>query len=235
MLGSRRVCGDAVSGGRGLQFVPPAATIAADAAHGAEKESGMFTRSIAVIALAVLASGCDTLSKGPFAEAQLKASDGSRAWGRVTFHQPEGGTFLETSRWSAPVAGAAADSSVGKVYIRADISGLPPGRQFGIHVHEKGDCSNNGMGAGGHFNPKGRPHGRHDAPEHHAGDLPNLSSDGEGVAMLAFTTEELTVSPGPNSVVGRAVVVHESPDDYRTQPTGNSGARIACGVIRATN
>ena len=56
---------------------------------------------------------------------------------------------------------------------------------------------NNGMGAGGHFNPKGRAHGRHDAPEHHAGDLPNLSSDGEGVAMLAFTTEELTVSPGP--------------------------------------
>lgn len=195
----------------------------------------MFVRSIAVLAVAVLASGCDTLSKGPFAEAQLTASEGSRVWGRVTFHQPEGGTFLETSRWSAPVAGAAADSSVGKVYIRADVNGLPPGRQFGIHVHEKGDCSNNGIGAGGHFNPKGRPHGRYDAPEHHAGDLPNLSSNGEGVAMLAFTTEELTVAPGPNSVVGRAIVIHESPDDYRTQPAGNSGARIACGVIRAMN
>jgi len=227
--------GDAVSGGLGLHFEPPAATIAPDAAHGAYKESGMFIRSIAVLTVVVFAGGCDTLSKGPFAEAQLKASDGSRVWGRVTFHQPEGGTFLETSRWSAPVAGAAADSTVGKVFIRADVNGLPPGRQFGIHVHEKGDCSNNGMGAGGHFNPKGRPHGRYDAPEHHAGDLPNLSSDGEGVAMLAFTTEELTVAPGPNSVVGRAIVIHESPDDYRTQPTGNSGARIACGVIRAAN
>jgi Cu/Zn superoxide dismutase len=235
MLGSRCVRGDALSGGLGLQLVPPAATIAPDVAHGALKESGMFIRSFSVFVLAVLAGGCDTLSKGPYAEAELKGSDGSRVWGRVTFHQPEGGTFLETSRWSAPVAGAAADSSVGKIYIRADVNGLPPGRQFGIHIHEKGDCSNNGMGAGGHFNPKGRPHGRHDAPEHHAGDLPNLSSDGEGVAMLAFTTEELTVSPGPNSVVGRAVVVHESPDDYRTQPAGNSGARIACGVIRAAN
>ena len=195
----------------------------------------MVVRLITVITVAVLASGCDTLSKGPYAAAELKGGEASRAWGRITFHQPEGDTFLETSRWNAPVAGAAARSSVGKIYIRGDINGLPPGRQFAIHIHEKGDCTGNFAGAGGHFNPGNQPHGRHDAPEHHAGDLPNLSSDGEGVAVYSVTSEILTVTPGPYSVVNRAIVIHESPDDYRTQPAGNSGARIACGVIKAVD
>jgi Cu-Zn family superoxide dismutase len=195
----------------------------------------MVVRWITVITVAVLASGCDTLSKGPYAAAELKGGEASRAWGRITFHQPEGDTFLETSRWNAPVAGAAARSSVGKIYIRGDINGLPPGRQFAIHIHEKGDCTGNFAGAGGHFNPGNQPHGRHDAPEHHAGDLPNLSSDGEGVAVYSVTSEILTVTPGPYSVVNRAIVIHESPDDYRTQPAGNSGARIACGVIKAVD
>lgn len=192
----------------------------------------MVTRWIPLMAIALLASGCDTLSKGPYAEAQVKGGEGSRIWGRVSFHQPEGGSFLETSRWSAPIASAAGDASVGKIYIRADINGLPSGRQFAIHIHEKADCTGNFTGAGGHFNPAGKPHGRHDAPERHAGDLPNLSSDGEGVAVYSATSELLTVAPGPYSVVNRAIVIHENPDDYRSQPAGNSGARIACGVIR---
>jgi Cu-Zn family superoxide dismutase len=189
-------------------------------------------RWIAVIVVAALGAGCDTLSKGPYAEAQVQGTEGSRVWGRVTFHQPEGGSFLETDKWKAPVATAAADSSVGKIYIRADINGLPPGREFGIHIHEKGDCGNNAMAAGGHFNPAGKPHGRHDAPERHAGDLPNLSSNGEGVAVYSVISTAVTVSPGPNSVVNRAIVIHEKADDYTSQPAGNSGARIACGVIR---
>jgi len=192
----------------------------------------MSMRWITVAALATLAAGCDTLSKGPYAEAQVVGAEGSRVWGRITFHQPEGGSFLETSRWNAPVAGAAADSSEGKIYIRADINGLPAGREFGIHVHEKGDCSNNGMAAGGHFNPGGKPHGRHGTPERHAGDLPNLLSNGEGVAVYSVTSDVLTVAPGPYSVVNRAVVIHEKADDYKSQPAGNSGARIACGVVR---
>ena len=193
----------------------------------------MIVRWIAVTTIAVLAAGCDTLSKGPYAEAQVKGGEGSRVWGRVTFHQPEGGTFLgETTGYKAPIANAAANSSTGKIYIRADINGLQPGRQFAIHIHEKPDCTGNFAGAGGHFNPEGKPHGRHDTPERHAGDLPNLSANGEGVAVYSVTSELLTVAPGPFSVVNRAVVIHESPDDYRSQPAGNSGARIACGVIR---
>ena len=196
----------------------------------------MSIRWFAITAVALLVAGCDTLSKGPFAEAKVLGTDGSSVWGRVTFHQAEGGTFVGANTgYSAPLASAAAASAAGKTYIRADINGLPSNRQFGFHVHEKGDCSADGMGAGGHFNPQSKPHGRHDSAERHAGDLPNLSSDGEGVAVYSFTTELLTVAPGPTSVVNRAIVIHESPDDYRSQPAGNSGKRIACGVIRSAD
>lgn len=192
----------------------------------------MSIRWIALLAV-VLATGCDSLSKGPFAVADVKGLQGDPAWGRVTFHQAEGGTFIgESIGWRAPIATAAADSAAGKTFIRADINGLPPNRRFGFHIHEKADCTGDGTGAGGHFNPQNKPHARYDRPDRHAGDLPNLESNGEGVAVFVFTTELLTVAPGPNSVVGRSVVVNASPDDYSTQPAGNSGPRIACGVIR---
>ena len=198
--------------------------------------SGRAISIAAIATLAVLLSGCDSLSKGPFAEAKIQGGEGSRVWGRVTFHQAEGGTYVgQSAGYSAPVASAAARSAAGKTYIRADINGLPSNRQFGFHVHEKGDCSDGGMGAGGHFNPQGKPHGRYDSTDHHAGDLPNLSSDGEGVAVFSFTTDQLTVSPGPDSVVNRAIVIHESADDYKSQPAGNSGKRIACGIIRSAD
>ena len=84
--------------------------------------------------------------------------------------------------------------------------------------------------AGGHFNPDGKPHGPQSAP-HHAGDLPALKADGQGVADQKFVLTGLSIAEGVASVVGRAVIVHAQPDDYSTQPTGNSGGRIACGVI----
>lgn len=172
--------------------------------------------TLAALVAALAAAGCDTLQSGPFAEAQVKGPDGSRVWGRVTFHQPEG------------------RDAGGRVFIRADINGLRSNQRFGFHVHEKGDCTGpDFMGAGGHFNPDGKPHGDPATPERHAGDLPNLQSNGEGVAVFSTTTDLLTVAPGPRSVVGRSVIVHANPDDFRTQPTGNSGARIACGVITA--
>jgi Cu-Zn family superoxide dismutase len=112
----------------------------------------------------------------------------------VMFHQEEGGVFMH-----------------------ARLSGLTPGQEHGFHIHEKGDCSSgDGLSAGGHFNPAGKPHGPQDA-EHHAGDLPALKADANGKADLR--------------IVGRGLIVHAQPDDYRTQPTGNSGARVACAVI----
>jgi Cu-Zn family superoxide dismutase len=115
--------------------------------------------------------------------------------------------------------------------VHARISGLKPNAEHGFHVHETGSCaSTDGTSAGGHFNPDGKPHGPQ-AAAHHAGDLPALKADANGMADARFALTGPTVADGPASVVGRSVVVHAQPDDYSTQPTGNSGARLACGVI----
>jgi superoxide dismutase, Cu-Zn family len=121
-----------------------------------------------------------------------------------------------------------------KVRIVIFVQGLKPGQEHGLHIHEKGDCSSgDGMSAGGHFNPHGKPHGNPSSSERHAGDLPSLKANKQGRANVKVEVDGLTVAPGPASVIGRAVIVHADPDDYKTQPTGNAGARLACGVIRA--
>ena len=121
-----------------------------------------------------------------------------------------------------------------RVDVRVQVSGLTPNQEHGFHVHEKGDCSSrDGMSAGGHFDPGGRPHGPQNAP-HHGGDMPSLKADAAGNAQATFQIESVSVGTGIDGLVGRAVIVHAKPDDYTTQPTGNSGARIACGVIAAS-
>src|SRR6266542_4452126 len=104
----------------------------------------------------------------------------------------------------------------------------------GFHVHEKGDCTApDGMSAGGHFNPLGKPHGHYESAERHAGDMPSLVADASGNATLTVTLDTIKVGSGATDVVGKSVIVHKDPDDYKTQPTGNSGARVACGVIKS--
>lgn len=165
-------------------------------------------------AVVILASGCSTFeSQGPRAVARLEAAKGDPVWGSVSFAE-----------------------SGDAVVVRADVRGLRANGEFGFHVHEKGDCSSaDFMSAGGHFNPGGKPHAHHGKPERHAGDLKNLTANSEGSAIYVFETKLLTVSKGPNSVVGRAVVIHANPDDYTSQPAGNSGPRIACGLIRSAD
>jgi len=115
--------------------------------------------------------------------------------------------------------------------VHAQLSGLKPGAEHGFHLHEKGDCaSTDGSSAGGHFNPDGKPHGPQDAA-HHAGDMPALKANAEGKVDTEFMLHGPTIAAGPASINARSVIVHAGPDDYATQPTGNSGARIACGVI----
>lgn len=119
------------------------------------------------------------------------------------------------------------------VVVRANFFGLAPGRSYGLHVHEKGDCRGaDGAAAGGHFNPGGAPHGRPGRGPHHAGDLPNLQPDGEGNVFYSYETNAISITGGPVNVVGRSVVVSRNADDYRTQPDGNSGPPLACGLIR---
>jgi len=149
-------------------------------------------------------------SDAPEATANLQPTKGSKASGNANFYQ------------------------VGdKVRLVVNVSGLVPGREHGFHIHEAGDCSSgDGMSAKGHFNPFAKPHGNPAASEHHAGDMPALKADMNGNATVEVDLQPMTVTPGPASIVGRGLIVHADPDDYRTQPTGNAGARIACGVIR---
>ncbi len=124
----------------------------------------------------------------------------------------------------------------GGVHITGVIGGLPRGRQAAFHVHEKGDCSAvDASSAGGHFNPATQPHGRAGSGAHHAGDMDNLQANAEGVVHVDVHLRGVTLGGGAaNDIAGRAVVVHADADDYHSQPAGNAGVRVACGVIRVT-
>ena len=128
------------------------------------------------------------------------------------------------------VAGTVTFTKMGDtVQVIADITGLKPGKH-GFHIHEFGDCSAaDASSAGSHFNPTKMPHGAPDAAERHAGDLGNLEADSTGKAHLELKDNMLKLS-GENSILGRGLIVHEKVDDW-SQPTGNAGGRLACGVI----
>ncbi|HUQ11359.1 MAG TPA: superoxide dismutase family protein [Steroidobacteraceae bacterium] len=121
------------------------------------------------------------------------------------------------------------------VHFTGTLQGLPPNGEFGFHVHEKGDCSApDASSAGAHLNPAGVDHGNPHEGAHHAGDMLNAKSDAQGTAQINAHVDGLSIgNGGATDVIGKAVVVHEKADDYKTQPSGNSGARIACGVINA--
>lgn len=121
------------------------------------------------------------------------------------------------------------------VYIRGDVGGLSPGSTHGFHIHENGDCSAaDASSAGGHFNPATQPHGQAEAGAHHLGDIDNVVADAGGVAHVNARVVGVVLGGGAsNDIAGRAIVVHAKADDYISQPSGDAGARIACGVIEA--
>ena len=119
------------------------------------------------------------------------------------------------------------------VRITGRLQGLEPAAAHGFHVHEKGDCSAlDASSAGAHYNPDGVTHGNPSMPPHHAGDIANVLADASGRADVDAHVEGVSLG-GANDIVGRSIIVHADPDDYASQPAGNSGARIACGVIVA--
>ena len=133
------------------------------------------------------------------------------------------------------VAGTLEFTSVdGGVRVTGQVTGLQGG-EHGFHVHENGDCSApDASSAGGHFNPASTAHGRVGQGEHHAGDSDNISANAQGVATVDTLLQGVTLGDGSGTdIVGRGVIVHADPDDYTTQPTGNAGGRLACGVIAA--
>jgi Cu-Zn family superoxide dismutase len=117
-----------------------------------------------------------------------------------------------------------------EVKVVADLAGLKPGKH-GFHIHEFGDCSApDAKSAGGHFNPGNHQHGAPDATDRHAGDLGNIEADASGKAHLEMSDKVMKLA-GADSILGHAVIVHEKADDLKTQPTGDAGGRVACGVI----
>jgi Cu-Zn family superoxide dismutase len=144
------------------------------------------------------------------AVAVLQPTKDSKVAGSVSFAKAEGG-----------------------VRVSAHVTGLTPGKH-GFHIHEFGDCSApDAASAGGHFNPSGSPHAAPSDAARHTGDMGNLEANAEGAAELEYVDAKAAFE-GDNSILGRGVIVHASPDDLKTQPTGAAGARLACGVIGAT-
>lgn len=164
---------------------------------------------LTLVASALVLTACASTPSGPRAVAQLQSTTGHTATGTISFTQ-------------------AGD----KVIIAGEVRGLKPNAEHGFHVHEKGDCSSgDGLSAGGHFNPGGKSHGQHAMGTHHAGDLPSLKADASGVARFNFVSTGISVGSGAADIIGRGLIVHRDPDDYKTQPTGNAGPRLACAVI----
>ncbi len=166
---------------------------------------------ITLAAVTVLLAACQSMtSEPPRATAQLQPTKGNKTLGEATFEQ------------------------VGnKVRVVVFAQGLKPTKEHGMHIHEVGDCGADGMNAKGHFNPFGKPHAGHASSERHAGDLPSLKANAKGRAKVDVELDLISLASGPGNIVGRSLVIHADADDHKTQPTGNSGARIACGVIKA--
>ena len=165
-----------------------------------------------LLGLAALA-GCQMMphsSTGTQARASLDARSGSSVSGQVNLQEAKD-----------------------RVRVTAKVSGLKPNSEHGFHVHEKGDCSApDATSAGGHFNPDGQAHGHHAQAKRHAGDMPNLVANDKGEASASFDVEGVRLDEGKHGILNRAIVVHANPDDYQSQPAGNAGGRIACGIIR---
>jgi Cu-Zn family superoxide dismutase len=138
---------------------------------------------------------------------------------------------LEPKSGSAVTGTVTFTKSGNEIQVVADLQNLTPG-QHGFHIHEKGDCGTaDASSAGGHFNPTHQHHGGPATAARHAGDLGNVEADASGKAHLDWKGK-LSLG-GADSIIGKSVVVHEKEDDLKTDPAGNSGARIACGVIEA--
>jgi Cu-Zn family superoxide dismutase len=156
--------------------------------------------------IAALDSTKATAQDVKMATAKLKGLKDSNIQGVVTFtQQPDG------------------------VLIVGEIDGLAPGKH-GFHIHEFGDCGKDGAATGAHFNPTNKKHGGPDSPDRHVGDLGNLLADSKGHAHYEKLDKVISLN-GKDSIVGRSLVIHVDEDDFKTQPTGASGDKLACGVI----
>jgi Cu-Zn family superoxide dismutase len=172
-----------------------------------EMKSRVITSILVALGTAPLLASAAMAQDVTHAIAIVLPTEGNSARGIVTFQAAEGG-----------------------VRVHAELTGLSEGNH-GFHVHQYGDCSAlDGTSAGGHFNPTGHDHAGPHAETQHVGDLGNIVATADGTATYDAVLPYLALS-GPNSIIGRGLIVHTGEDDLATQPTGNAGAREGCGVI----
>ncbi len=193
----------------------------------------MLSRMVGILGILCIGvgMGCRETKVEPSAQPSAQASGADQA------SSPERGPGRLTAR--ARLQSAAGQDVQGEVVFReidqgvsvqVVARGLAPG-MHGFHVHEIGDCSAPDFkSAGEHFAPSGNPHGA-PAAGSHAGDLGNVEADASGAVEIEMTARHAELKPGPRSIIGRAIVIHAQPDDLTSQPSGNAGARVACGVI----
>jgi Cu-Zn family superoxide dismutase len=181
-----------------------------------------FAGAVLAAGLSLASAGCGSTgtapeaapapAKAPGAVAVLEAKSGSKLEGTATFEHMEGS----------------------RISCRIELRNVTPG-VHAAHIHEKGDCSDPaGKSAGGHWNPTTKKHGQWNQAdgEFHLGDLGNIEVGADGTGSLTVTCDLWTIGDGgPYDIVGRSVIVHAAPDDFKTQPTGNAGDRIGCGPI----
>lgn len=185
-----------------------------------------LTLGLVALTISTLSFGCAPSEEMAQDQAMMEGSSGGQPTPAVAeavavLHPTEGHEVTGTVHF--------VDSGEG-IRVIADLDGLTPGLH-GFHVHEYGDCTAaDGTSAGGHFNPDNAPHGAPSDAERHVGDLGNVSADDTGYAHLELTDTVIALH-GAHSILGRGIIVHAGEDDLTSQPTGNAGARAACGVI----
>ena len=219
--------------------------------------TGLSLTFAGIISAAALVAGCDTsdttttgttsgdatvggtatATPGAGATTTSSGTVGAQGGAQSDASAKQATATLEPSK--APgednVAGTITFTPAGKgLRIKGEVTGLTPNGKHGFHIHEKGDLSAPDFtSAGGHFNPGGHKHGGPDTSARHAGDLGNLQADASGKATYDQTIEGLSIDDPTTGVVGKSVIVHAKADDLKTDPAGDSGPRIAGGVIKA--
>jgi Cu-Zn family superoxide dismutase len=199
--------------------------------------------AVLITSLALLAIGCDSMGKDKDKSSMSKSSasgaSGMQAGGgnmanKVAVAQVKPSQAATTQPVNNNVSGTVTftQTAPDTVVVMVDLTGFEPNSKHGFHIHDKGDLSARDLSsAGGHFNPAGHKHGGPDSTMSHAGDLGNITANADGNVKTEITAHGIALDKSNMGIIGRSVIVHAKEDDLKTDPAGNSGARVAGGVI----
>ena len=186
-----------------------------------------------LVCITFVVVGCEMFDKDKNDSKDARGAQGGQGMGKVAVAEvkPARGAATQPSMQNVTGTLTFTEMPGNKVQVVGEIRGLTPNTEHGFHIHEKADLSAPDLAsAGAHFNPENKKHGGMHGPERHVGDLGNIRADAHGVARVNLTIENATLS-GTNAIANRSILVHAKPDDLKTDPSGNSGGRVAGGVI----